>query len=220
MAGCASGRQRWRPPRPGPRPGVLPAPRERHRRRHRALPARHRAGLLSGQALHPAGGAPPAPSGAGRLERLAGRAGGPGDQRAVHHRCPAGADAGLGAVQHALGPGAAHGRRQRRRRAGARLLRARDPHGQHHGGRLPGRRGWLVPFPLLSGDVERGTVQRPGADGDRAGDLRALASRALLLGRAAVRRRHRAGAGPAIGGDRTENPVYRAAQTSLPGANE
>ena len=94
----------------------------------------------------------------------------------------------LPAAPHALGPHHAHGRRERRRRARHGLRRdARAPAG-HDGGRLPGRRGRLVPVALLPGQLERRALQRAGADGGGAGDLRALGSRPLPLGLAAVRR--------------------------------
>ena len=59
---------------------------------------------------------------------------------------------------------------------------ARAPAGDD-GGRLPGRRRRLVPVALLPGQLERGPLERAGADGGRAGDLRALGSRALPLAR-------------------------------------
>src|SRR5262249_25863338 len=86
-----------------------------------------------------------------------------------------------------MGPRGAHGRRQRRRRPRAGLFAARRPHAGHDGGRLPGRCRGIVPVALLPGDVERGTVERPGTDGHRARDLRTLESRAVLLGLVALR---------------------------------
>ena len=52
--------------------------------------------------------------------------------------------------------------------------------------------GRIVPVAVLPGQLERRAVERPGADGGGAGDLRALGSRALPGRVAAVRRRERA----------------------------
>ena len=66
-------------------------------------------------------------------------------------------------------------------------------------GRTPRRDRRIVPVALLPGELERGTVERPGSDGGGARDLRALESAALLLRRAALRGSGRARAGAAVG---------------------
>ena len=52
-----------------------------------------------------------------------------------------------------------------------------------HDRRLPGRHRRRVPVALLSGELERGPVERPGPDGGRAGDLRALGPDAVPVRR-------------------------------------
>ena len=101
---------------------------------------------------------------------------------------------------HPLGPGAAHGGRERRRRPGHGLRREPRAPAGHHRRRVPGRGGRLVPLALLPGQLERGAVERAGADGGGAGDLRPLAPAALPGRLPAVRRRRRPGPGAAVGG--------------------
>ena len=55
------------------------------------------------------------------------------------------------------------------------------PPARHHGRRLPRRHRRLVPVAVLSRQLERGPVQRPGHDRGGAGDLRALGSRCCCL---------------------------------------
>ena len=101
--------------------------------------------------------------------------------------------------QHALGPDRAHDRRQRRLGARhGRLGRSRALP-RHRGRRLPRRRRRRLPVALLSGQLERGPVLRPGPDGGGAGHLRPLGPAALRLRGAAVRRRRRARPGAAVG---------------------
>ena len=122
-------------------------------------------------------------------------------QRAGHqspvlrrHRCRV-AD-GLGLRQYALGPHRSHGRRQRG--GGARdgdfgrlcALSVDDPR------RVSRRHRRRVSVALLSRLVEPGPILRPGPDGGRAGDFRALEPGALRARGAAVRRRRARSAPP------------------------
>src|SRR5262249_39909079 len=66
--------------------------------------------------------------------------------------------------------------------------------------RVPRRRRRLVPLALLSRQLERGIVQRPGHHRGGAGDLRTLEPDAVLLGVAPVRRRRGARPGAGVGG--------------------
>jgi hypothetical protein len=70
---------------------------------------------------------------------------------------------------------------------------------RHHGRRLPRRHRRLVPVAVLSRQLERGPLQRPGHHRGGAGDLRALGPDAVPVGVAAFRRRRGARAGAAIG---------------------
>src|SRR5260370_438942 len=65
----------------------------------------------------------------------------------------------------------------------------------------PRRRGWLVPVVVLSRELDGGPVERAGVDGGGAGHLRALGSPPLLLRRAPVRWRERAGPGAPVDRD-------------------
>ena len=76
--------------------------------------------------------------------------------------------------QHPLGADRAHRRRFSRGRARARLFADRRAPLRDLLRRLPGRHRRRVPVALLSGQLERRPVVRPGPDGGRAGDLRAL----------------------------------------------
>ena len=106
---------------------------------------------------------------------------------------------GLGAAHHALGPDRAHRRRERRRRARDGLFGQSHSAARHHVRRLPGRDRRLVPVALLSGELERGPLQRAGHHRGRARHLRALEPDAVPRGIAAVRRRRRARTGAAVG---------------------
>ena len=64
-----------------------------------------------------------------------------------------------------------------------------DPAARDHGRRLSRRHRRLVPVAVLSRQLERGPVQRPGHHRGGAGDLRALGPDAVPVGVAAVRRR-------------------------------
>ena len=74
-----------------------------------------------------------------------------------------------------------------------------DPPARHHGRRLPRRHRRLVPVAVLSRQLERGPLQRPGHHGGGAGDLRALGPDAVPVGVAGLWRRGGARAGAAIG---------------------
>ena len=83
-------------------------------------------------------------------------------------------------TQYALGADRPDGGRERRCGPRHGLFGQSGPAGRDHGRRFSGRHRRLVPVALLSGKLERGPVQRTGADGGGAGDLRALASDAVL----------------------------------------
>ena len=97
-----------------------------------------------------------------------------------------------GARQHPLGADRAHGRRLRRGRARAGLFADRRAPLRDLLRRLHGRRRRLVPVALLSRQLERRPVERPGHHRGGAGHLRALEPDRLLRRLAAVRRRRRA----------------------------
>ena len=75
---------------------------------------------------------------------------------------------------HALGPDHSHRRRKRRCRARHGLFGQSHSPARHHVRRLPRRHRRLVPVALLSGQLERGPVQRPRHHRGGAGHLRAL----------------------------------------------
>ena len=118
----------------------------------------------------------------GALERAPGGARGTRDQCAVPGRHGACAGALLGPAPYTLGARAAHGRRQRRRRACARLFDRPGTHPRHHGGRVSRRDRRVFSVTLLSGQLERGAVQRSGLDGGGACHLCALESAAPASG--------------------------------------
>ena len=100
--------------------------------------------------------------------------------------------------QHALGSRGPHGRRQLGRRARHGLRRTARANARDRARRLSGRRRRLVPLTVLSGQLERRTVERSGTDGGGARDLRALEPDPVLLRRVAVRRRGIAGTGAPV----------------------
>ena len=103
----------------------------------------------------------------------------------------AGGRAVLGLRAHALGPAGAPGRRLGERDQGARLFGQRHPHRRHRRRRRHRRPRRRVADAVLSGQLERRHLQRPGPDRGGAGDLRALEPAALRRRGAAVRRRRR-----------------------------
>ena len=139
--------------------------------------------------------APHLPAFSARLvERVGAGAIGAADQRAVRARPGASTVAVRFVLRRTrVGPGHAH------RRARAPTPRARWATTSTRvrllatmaGGFLAGVGGSFLSL-YLPGQLERGAVERPGADGGGAGDLRALGSRALPGRVAAVRRRERA----------------------------
>ena len=89
-----------------------------------------------------------------------------------------------GFAQHALGPDRAHGGRLERRGAGRWATRSTACASRHHGRRLHRRHRRRLAVAVLSGQLERRPVQRPGPDRGGAGDLRALAVRCAACGAA------------------------------------
>ena len=163
---------------------VRPPARQRHRGRHRADAVRRRAGVLPRQAADRADGAAPAGDLARLVERVGAGALGAAGQRAVlvglvhdgRRCCFVLRRTRWGLVLRTVGE-SADAARAMGYDVDARAA-ARDD-----GGRLPRRRRRLVPVAVLPGQLERGAVERPGADGGGAGDLRALGSRSAACAR-------------------------------------
>src|SRR6185312_3769591 len=161
--------------------GVLAAG-ERHRRGDRADAVRRRPGLFPRQT---AGGADRAALAGGVARVVVGLGAGPfcpAGERAVRARPRHHGGGAVPAPAHPLGPHPPHGRRERRHGARHGLRRGPGTPAGHDGRWFSGLRLRIVPLALLSGQLERRALQRAGIDGRRAGDLRALGSRALPLG--------------------------------------
>src|SRR5882672_5368860 len=179
------GRSVWR----AARLDLLVAASERHRDRHRFDDPRPRAGILFRQGVRAADRTAVAHTRPWWLRRRSGVARGAADQRAAADR---GADRAAAISRHAsctVGPGVAHGRRFERRRTRAWLQRESGT-GDGHG------RGWFsrrcrrcIFIALLPRQLERSALERPGRDGCRARDLRALESHRLFYRCSGVRRR-------------------------------
>ena len=155
---------------------VRAAARQRHRGRHRADAVRHRAGVLPRQAADPARRRRTCRrSRSGFWSDVAAGALGAAGQRAVPDRPRARAGAALGAARTRAGAwSCARSARAPTPRARWATTSTRVRLLRDHGRRLPRRHRRLVPVAVLPGQLERGAVERPGADGGGAGDLRAL----------------------------------------------
>src|SRR5437867_3995715 len=198
-ARCARARLAGHRVHAAPRGRMQPAARQRHRRRDRPHAVRHRARVLPWQAVRAAQGAHLAGDSARGVERLAADSRGAPGEPALPDRPGAGHRPRLGVSQHALGTRGPHGGRQLRRRAGHGLRGAARAHALDRARRMSRRHRRLVLITVLSGELERGAVERSGTDGGGARDLRALEPDPVLLRRAALRRRGRAGSGAAVG---------------------